>query len=90
MVSQQSQVSTARIEVERKKRWKGGEVKERVEGRRKRGEEWTCLDGSGYICRVIPPHNAVPLPASRLPLPVVVWPCRDLPEQACVCNCVCM
>lgn len=44
----------------------------------------------GYICRVIPPHSAAPLPASSLPLPVVLWPCGDLPGQARVRYCVCV
>lgn len=37
----QSQVSIARIEVEREE--------EEVEGRRKRGEEWKCLHNSPWL-----------------------------------------
>lgn len=82
----QSQVSTARIEVEREE--------DEVEGRRvwKEGERGV-KNGSasitlrGYICRVIPPHSAAPLPASSLPLPVVLWPCGDSPGQACARYC---
>lgn len=85
----QSQVSIARIEVEREE--------EEVEGRRgwKEGERGV-KNGSasitlrGYICRVIPPHSAAPLPASSLPLPVVLWRFARTGLCALLCLCVSM